>query len=324
MSSKSRVPGPVDEPTENLSHTPDLSETPVRKTSAQTSREPGEVDEQTQKIKSDFIADENMESSMPENKGYISWIVIAFFFSWLFYILISALITASNNGILVVLPLWIVTMLFIGALAWLIFREWRAFQTFDLVLNLRESIQEADASSSSFKIKEQFNPILKNFREAYPEEMETFDAEAKNRDTFSDYVSLIDNLILCKADLVVDREIKKASLSVAALVSVSPHPVLDATLVMIRATMMIKKIGECYGLQPTRWTSLRLFKHLLISAISSAIVEEVSAKIIEDIGAGITEKTLKVASEALVSSSRMYRLGYLTKEMIRPVPIQKN
>ena len=319
MNSQTTVPGPVEEPTESIGQ-PSDNEKISYQSSAEASRAPGEVGEKTEKMERDVIANEVMEDNFSRNNSFISLIVIAFGFCWLLYISISALITASNAGLLVVLPLTIVTLLFIGVFVWLSYREWRAFQTFDLVLHIRESIQTADPNRSCFQIKEQFKPVLKNLRQVYPDQMGSFDSEAGNRDTISEYVSLMDNVVFSKADAVVDSEIKKASISVAALVSISPHPVLDALFVMVRATMLIKKIGECYGMQPTRWTSLKLFKHLLLSAISSAVVEEISSKVIEDIGAGITEKTLKVASEVLVSSSRMYRLGYLTKKLIRPVP----
>ena len=320
MIGNTRVPGPVDEPVEGLDGERNALDFVTSET-VNEERVAGPVVEQTENIEDEPGHDKGIDSP-PNIKSYGAWIVIVFGLSWLSYLLIDGLASAFGKGWLVFTPLFLVSVLFSGFMGWVLFKEWRAQRNIDQVKMVREAMQNSKAETSSYLLKENLAPLLENFREIYPKQMESFDAEAKNRDSVDSYVSLLDNLVLSHADKLVDAEIKKASLSVAAMVVASPHPVLDAAMVIIRASMMIKEIGRLYGLQSTRWSSIKLLRYIMISAITAAAVEEIASTVIEDLGLGMAGKVSKLAAESLVGANRMYRLGQLTKTMIRPIPVR--
>lgn len=91
-------------------------------------------------------------------------------------------------------------------------------------------------------------------------------------------------------------------------------------MVVYRANLLLRNISNIYGLKLTGFSSLYLFKHTIISAITSAGIEELGSIVLDRIGAGLTGNAAKVVSEGIVSASRMYRLGSLTKKITRPIP----
>ena len=153
-------------------------------------------------------------------------------------------------------------------------------------------------------------------------EYRQFDEARHDRKTVKEYFSLLENVVWTRRDKDVDDAINRASLSVAGLVAISPHPALDAVIVVVRANMLLRNIGQIYGLELTGISSLYFFKHTIVSAITAAGIEELGTLVFEEIGAGVAEKSAKIVTEGLVSAGRMYRLGCLAKKVTRPVPVK--
>ena len=235
-----------------------------------------------------------------------------FISSWLLYATLISLLEVWSSNLWLAIPLSIITVTFITFLVAIVLRERRAIQSIDKIRETRLQLRQCIHDDSILGVHETLKPVLGCIRMHYPEEYRQFDEAWKDRRTVQEYLLLLDNVVLSRLDKDVNNAINKASLSVAGLVAISPHPALDAVIVVFRANMLIRKIGSIYGLEPTGLSSLYLFRHLIVSAIIAAGIEEV--------GVGLTENVTKVVAEGIVSAGRMYRLGKLTKKLIRPVP----
>ena len=247
------------------------------------------------------------------------WIFILFGFSWLTYSLVTSLVDAWQTSLFLALPLALISLLFIIILIKLLVREWKAFKSIDEAISLHRLIESTGDDEPPHHIRDALNPILDRLRAHYPAEIKCYRAEMNERRTTSEYLSLVNNIVLIRADKDVKKIILQSSISTAGLVAISPHPALDSLIVMYRANTMIRKIATCYGLQPTGLSSLYLFRHILISALTAAAIEEIGSVVLEEISAGLAEKAVKIAAEGMVSAKRMYRLGHLTRLNTRPV-----
>lgn len=278
------------------------------------------INEETKLIEQEKVTENSIE--MPASPRYWSklfWIFVIFSISWLFYSALISVIEAWQKNYWFGLPLAIMSLVFITVLLLLIKRERNAFKRVDKNALQRRQIKIHIDNDSVAGIHNVLKPRLSRIKKYYPKEIAQFEAARTNRYSANDYISLLENIILSRLDKDANNAIKKASLSIAALVAISPHPALDAVLVLIRANMLIRKISQIYGLEPTGLSSLYLLKHSVISALAAAGIEEISTLLAEEISVGLTEKAAKFIAEGAVSSARLYRLGHLTKKISRPI-----
>lgn len=334
MSNYVRRPGPVEEETvpinsENSeteatarkSH-PSTSDNGIKKKNAPTRRKPTQVHEPTEPTNPKLISssDNILENTKSSYWSRLFWVFVCFVGFWLLYATIESLLNAWNNNIWLAVPLTIISVAFIIILVALVWREWRAIQSIDRIQETKRQLEHYIYEGSIVGVHTTLKPVLACIKINYPEEYRQFDEARHDRQTVKEYLSLLDNVVLSRLDEDVDDAIKNASLSVAGLVAISPHPALDAVIVMIRANMLLRKITQIYGLELTGFSSLYFFKHTIVSAITAAGVEALGTLVLEQIGAELTEKSAKVLAEGVVSASRMYRLGNLTKNITRPIP----
>ena len=140
-----------------------------------------------------------------------------------------------------------------------------------------------------------------------------------NRENPHDYLKQFDNIVLTQLDQQVDSVIKASVLTGSVVVAVLPHPALDAVAVLWRAKILIFKIGQIYGLEPTGLSSLRLVKHAIVSAMLAAVTEKSGEVIIEQMALNTFQKTFKPVTEGAVTAIRLYRLGKITQKVCRPI-----
>ncbi len=240
-------------------------------------------------------------------------------FAWLFYAVILDLLEAWQSNAWFVMPLGIMALILMLLLMLVIKREYRAFRQVDDIAKQKNKINEYRAQDSVAGIHAVLKQRLMHIKKYYPDEYQQFEQARDDRQTVEEYVSLLNNIVLARLDKEADNSIKKASLSIAALVAISPHPALDAFIVLYRANHLIRKISLIYGLKPTGLSSLYLFKHSVVSAITAAGVEEISTLLAEEISMGLGEKAAQLIAEGAVSATRLYRLGHITKKIVRPV-----
>ena len=322
MSESPTKVGRVDEKTVSLDTENVSPEKPQSKQQeSAAARQKGAVHEPTVIIRDpNPLTDQPTLHSKEKSKTSIAlWIFTLFGFSWLTYSLVTSLVDAWQTSLFLALPLALISLLFVIVLTLLLVREWKAFKAIDEAASLHNLIESTGGDEPPHHIRDALNPILNRLEARYPAEIKRYQAEMNERRTTSEYLSLVKNVVLIRADKDVKKIILQSSISTAGLVAISPHPALDSLIVMYRANTMIRKIATCYGLQPTGLSSLYLFRHILISALTAAAIEEIGSIVLEEISAGLAETTVKVAAEGMVSARRMYRLGHLTRLNTRPV-----
>lgn len=324
MSTHGRRPVPVTEKTVPVSsEIPQLgaagvysggSDNAIKRQGASRSRKPKPVHEATEPADTETpsFTEEIHEPSKGSHWARLFMVLVLFIGCWLLYTTGVSLVGVWSSSVWLAIPLTLITVIFILFLGALVWKEWHAIQSIDRIRETRLQLGGYISEHSIVGVHETLKPVLARIQIHYPGEYRQFDETWKDRRTVQEYLLLLDNIVLSRLDKDVNDAINKASLSVAGLVAISPHPALDAAIVIIRANMLIRKIGCIYGLEPTGLSSLYLFRYSIVSAIAAAGIEE--------IGVGMTEKVTKIVAEGIVSAGRMYRLGKLTKKITRPVP----
>ena len=302
----------------------DRSDKAVKRKSSSRKSKPIPITEPTELTPPELASthEESPEYSKRNHWSRLFLVFVIFVACWILYATLVSLTDAWNTSFWLAIPLTIITAVFIILLGVLVWREWRAFQSIDRIQETHQQLMRYINEDSIIGVHATLKPVLACIKLHYPEEYRQFDEARNDRQTVREYLSLLENIVLVRLDEDVDDSINRASLSVAGLIAISPHPALDAVIVMFRANLLLRKISNIYGLELTGLSSLYLFKHTIISAITAAGIEELGSIALEEIGAGLTEKAAKVVTEGIVSASRMYRLGKLAKKIIRPVPLK--
>ncbi len=334
MSKNVRQPGPLNEETVAVNETesvtankhPAHKANQIKRHSNLRNAKPVPIPEATEAIlpESSSIAKENNERCHQTRGAKLFWAFVLFIAGWLLYATLISLEEAWSKSFWLAIPLTVITVIFIVLIGFFVLREVRAFRSIDRIEETREKLAKYTREESIIGLHETLKPILKNIKVRYPVEYRQFDEARHDRKTVKEYLSLLENVVLASLDNAADDAIKKASLSVTGLVAISPHPALDAVIVLVRANMLLRKISQIYGLEITGISSLYFFKHTIVSAITAAGIEELGTLALEDIGAGVTEKSAKIVTEGLVSAGRMYRLGNLAKKVTRPIIVKKH
>ena len=334
MTEHVRSPGPVNEETIPVSSntsgaavdaTVDYStnrDRTAERMSTLSNRKPESVSEPTEPVPNEpSSTNENILDTKKRNQWpRLFWAFALFIVCWLFYATLVSLQEAWNNSFYLAIPLTIITAAFIIILGFYVWREWRAFQSIDRIQETQQQLRQYIDEDSIIGVHETLKPTFARIKINYPEEYRQFDEARHARQNVKEYLSLLENVVLSKLDKDIDDSINQAMLTVAGLVALSPYPALDAVIVMIRANMLLRKISHIYGLELTGLSSMYLFKHTIISAITAAGIEELGSIVMEEFAVGVTENALKIATEGTVSYARMYRLGKFAKNIIRPVP----
>jgi putative membrane protein len=143
-------------------------------------------------------------------------------------------------------------------------------------------------------------------------------------------IELLSRLALAPADKLAKSTIRAAALQTVALTAISPTPITDTAVFIVRATRMIRAIAEAYGHHPGLAATLHLVRRVLINAsmIGAAdLAGEYLARQFKGVLESLTgfvpgldlEKLTATAGESLFAAHRMARIGLLTMKLCRPV-----
>jgi uncharacterized membrane protein YcjF (UPF0283 family) len=246
------------------------------------------------------------------------WLLATLAVVWLGHRAITDIYALWHQPSWLALPVTLLTIALVGTATWASWREIRAMRRVDALDDRDKRIKEAIETDSIIALKDALSPTITILRERQPELIQEFEAAATNRVCTGDYADLFGNLILKELDEQAEALIKRTSFTVGAAVAILPHPTLDAAVVLWKATTLIRRIGDIYGLELTGLSSLKLFKHAVTSAVLAAGVEEIGNAVLEQLGRGVMESAGKKGAEGLVIAGRVYRLGKLTQELCRP------
>ena len=208
---------------------------------------------------------------------------------------------------------FVITLLLAGR------RELRALRRVDALQLRANRIASARQHDDLPALRAALAETLANLRTRYPQRMAEFDAAAAARHTTTEYLQLLENLVLGELDREADAAIRRAALTVGSAVAIVPHPAFDAAVVLWRATRLTREIGDIYGLAPTGWSAWRLLKHTLASALLAAGLEQFGSIVVDEVGRGTLENAGKRLAEGAVTATRLQRLGAAAKRLCRPL-----
>ncbi|EED31262.1 hypothetical protein NOR53_2499 [gamma proteobacterium NOR5-3] len=318
MSTRRSEPEPLNVETEVVGVSKPENNEQVAKGLANELRHAGRVDEDTETTDTtaEYVLDNSQRSAVV---NWRVWILFLFPLVWLVYALGNSIAMTWQSNRAVAIPLAVVTVMFFTVLGRWILAEYRAAREVDAIVMVKQITSEAQPDDSPREIADALEPVISRLIKYHPREVAIYRAEFGERTSVETYRELVENVLLSKADRRVDELIRNATLSAAGLVAISPHPVLDAMIVLYRATALVRAITEAYGRTATGLSSLRLFRHIIMSALTTATIEAVGTMGVESLGLGASEQALKGVGEGAFTALRMNRLGRITKEVVRPL-----
>ncbi len=136
-----------------------------------------------------------------------------------------------------------------------------------------------------------------------------------------DVVDLLNREVFAPMDREADARIQRAALRASLGVSACPHPALDALVVLGMSFVLIRDLMRIYGLRPSTRSLYRVMTKVLFTASATAAMSklvEFAANAAQD---RIAAAIVGTAGEALVVARRMFTLGTLAKQEIRPLPL---
>jgi uncharacterized membrane protein YcjF (UPF0283 family) len=246
-------------------------------------------------------------------------LVVAMFGWWWGNILVDVWRTLPWGAV----PLAILTLGFGWIVGRAVLIEYRAARRIDRLQERQREVEQALATGDLSALKAALAPTVAALQKSQPALLGEFEAAAKGERHARDYARLFENLVLTPLDEEAANLIRRVSLTTGAAVAISPHPGLDAIVLLWRASALVRGVGNIYGLAPTGLSSVRLLKHALASAVLAAGLDALGDVIVDELGRGTLSATAgKAAGEALVMGRRTYGLGKLTQSLCRPIPLR--
>lgn len=249
----------------------------------------------------------------------VFWLLIASIAFWGIGTATLALVELWHQQILLAAPLAAAGLILLLLMTRALYLEWQAIRIVDGLALRREMVESAIRNDDLQSLKAALDATLKNLQIQYPVLMAEFNATAGSRFQCADYLELFENLVVSRLDKDAQALINQNSVTIGVAVAVSPHPVLDALVVMWRAMVMTRKLAAIYGLNPTGFSSWRLMRHALGSALLAAGMETLTSLAVDQTEKGIAERIGKYLSEGAVIVVRVRRLGQLTQKICRPL-----
>jgi len=138
--------------------------------------------------------------------------------------------------------------------------------------------------------------------------------------TDADVIDLLNREIFVPMDRAADERIQRAALRASLGVAACPHPALDVLVVLGIGVALIKDLMQIYGLRHSARAVWRILSHVLFSATSTAVMSSVVEFAMNAAQDRLAAAVVGTAGEALVVARRIFALGMLAKEEIRPLP----
>ncbi len=249
------------------------------------------------------------------------WLTTAIFSTWGLSSSTLTLIELWQQNKAVAIPIGALGILLLTLLILALKEEVMAMQRIDRLEIIQAEILQARNTADLPKLKSSLKSTLNNLELRHPDLMLTFKEASSTRTDCNDYIETLNNLVLLRLDEAVNSTIKRSSLMIGTAVAISPHPALDAIIVLWRAQALVREIGEIYGLRLTGLSSWKLMKYLFNSALIAAAMDAAGSLLLEEAGRGAIESAGKKAAEGLVVGSRIYRLGVIAQKTCRPIPL---
>ncbi|WP_320056541.1 YcjF family protein [Desulfuromonas thiophila] len=326
-----RTPGPVDAKASRINGLANMEENTTKKEMSKTEiRTPGKINASTEPVKDieELDGDEGV-AVLPELTESSPWkvffiLLVVTFFIWLLSEIAVSLVSAYREQVVWIwIPMTVAAAGLLATFAWGVRREYKAIRSVDAIADRGKKLQSMVAANNLIGLHQVLEPTLKNLRKRYPGIIREFEAAASERETSKDYIRQFDNIVLTALDKEAKKVIKNCVLTGSMAVAVSPHPALDSFFVLWRAKVLIRSVGETYGLQPTGFSAYRLMKHAVTSGMIAGAMEKSGEIVLTHTAENIALKAFEPVAEGATTAARLYRLGRLAQQICRPVPMGK-
>ena len=324
-----RTPGPVDVEAKPINSLANMEENiKLEGMSKPAPRTPGKVNAPTEPVEEiEELDGEDGASVLPELTESSPWkvffvLLVITSLIWLLSEIAVSLVAAYREQVVWIwAPMAIASAALIAAFAWGVLREYKALRSVDALAEREKKVQSMIESNDLIGLQKVLEPTLANLRRRYPGILREFETAAFERESSKDYISQFDNIVLTELDKEAKKVIKSCVLTGSMAVAVSPHPALDSFFVLWRAKVLIRSVGEVYGLQPTGFSAYRLMKHAVTSAMIAVAMEQSGEIVLTHAAENIALKAFKPVAEGATTAVRLYRLGRITQQVCRPIPL---
>lgn len=250
------------------------------------------------------------------------WLFVLFVFSWLIYMTTQTVIDLWQETAWVGMILAVISTALLMAMIILFWREYQSIKKVDALMARTGLIEKAIQTNDIALIRLSLQSVLNNIRKQYPGLISEFEQASASRDSVTDYLKQLDNIVIIQLDEKAEKIIQSEAYRSALAVAISPHPALDAVLVLWRGLVLTKTIAQIYGVELTGITSLIMLKRVVASAIIAAGLEEIGSMGVDAVGNSLLSNAFKSLGEGSIIAWRVYRLGKKTKQVCRPPHIQ--
>lgn len=318
---KNQVSRQVDEAVEQIDPHPISPQRPPKS----ENQKPGPVEgEVTEPIANEIIEEEISDTEFAEAKDASVWSLV------LIAVLAMLLIAGIVHWVEVLqmvwamqpwvsIPLMVLTAVFLIALGRAIYIEYKAAQEVDQLRARQVKVRAAIHDDRLDELRRALEPTISSLRKKHSELIEEFEGPKQGElDRASDFAARFENIVLAHLDQLAREEIKRHSIVIGGAVAVLPHPSLNAIVVLWRSSVLVRRIGEIYGLQPTGLSSIRLMKSAVINAVIAAGLDAASNAISDT----LLQRAFGKVAEAGVSALRTWRLGEAARQLCRPFAVK--
>ena len=235
---------------------------------------------------------------------------------------VSLLRSAIEQGSVLDLAQFAVLVALLGSTLWLIAGQARAYarlKSAEKARALAEHLSRMGGVGSGGRLV----GALKGLYAGNPEVLGKLDAVSgalQPQHTDADVIDLLNREIFVPMDRAADERIQRAALRASLGVAACPHPALDAVVVLGVGLALVKDLMLIYGLRHSARAVWRIISHVLFSASSTAVMSSVVEFAMKATHDRIAAAVVGTAGEALVVARRIFALGILAKEEIRPLP----
>lgn len=248
---------------------------------------------------------------------------LALLLAWGAVSLIQAVHDLYMRAPLVGVPILILGIVFCVALIMVFAREYRAFREIGRLEGESKALAESLERDDPMGMLDALSHRLTALRVIEPDLIEEFEKAARKTTHARRVHELFENIVLEELDEKADQIIEQESLQTCLAVAILPHPALDAAVVLWRGCGLVGRVSNLYGIKATGLSSLRLFQHVVESAMLAAAAETLGRMLAEEGVAGVVSPVVKPLGEAAVTYLRIRRLGDFTKRMLLPVAVTR-
>ena len=235
---------------------------------------------------------------------------------------VSLLRGAIERGSLLDLAQFAVLVALLGSTLWLVAGQARAYarlKSAERARELAEHLTRLGGVGSGGRLIGVLKALYAG-NPAVQDRLDTVSAALQPQHTDADVIDLLNREIFVPMDRLADERIQRAALRASLGVAACPHPALDALVVVGIGLALVKDLMQIYGLRHGARAVWRIVSHVLFSASSTAVMSSVVEFAMKATHDRIAAAVVGTAGEALVVARRIFALGMLAKEEIRPLP----